>query len=152
MRFTAFQDPCDQWMVYDLFSDLPAELSGRPLLGLAKNEAEQLTEQANMDFVPAPAEYNSDEGGSSAKRRERRASPSIGLAEGLMIVANQCLADGMAEGVAVNLLALTSWIKCVIVQKYRRNTPKNTPRHVRAVTRRRIPGVQLMTICKGKVR
>ncbi|WP_210213040.1 hypothetical protein, partial [Mesorhizobium sp. M1E.F.Ca.ET.041.01.1.1] len=56
MQFTAFLDPCDQWMVYDLFSDLPAELPGRLLLGLTQNDAEQLTEQANMEFVSMPTE------------------------------------------------------------------------------------------------
>lgn len=56
MQFTAFLDPCDQWMVYDLFSDLPAELPGRLLLGLTQNDAEQLTEQANVEFVSMPAE------------------------------------------------------------------------------------------------
>ncbi|PBC04734.1 hypothetical protein CK220_06825 [Mesorhizobium sp. WSM3860] len=51
MRFTCFPDPSDQWMVYDVFFDLPAELSGRPLLGLTQKGAEYLTEQANIRFV-----------------------------------------------------------------------------------------------------
>lgn len=47
MRFVALQDPCDQWVVYDLMFDLPAEITGRLLLGLARAEAERLAEEAN---------------------------------------------------------------------------------------------------------
>ena len=54
MRFAAMQDPCDQWIVYDLISALPAELGGRLLMGLTRSEAERLAEQANAGFVRQP--------------------------------------------------------------------------------------------------
>jgi hypothetical protein len=47
MRFAAMQDPCDDWLVYDLVFDFPAEIDGRTLIGLMRGEAEQLTDQAN---------------------------------------------------------------------------------------------------------
>ncbi|MBZ9737191.1 hypothetical protein LB534_27450 [Mesorhizobium sp. CA18] len=47
MRFAAIQDPCDDWLVCDLVSDLPAEIAGRLLIGLTQREAEQLADQAN---------------------------------------------------------------------------------------------------------
>ncbi|BCM22532.1 hypothetical protein [Mesorhizobium sp. J8] len=50
MRFAAMQDPCDDWLVYDLVVDLPAEIQGRVLIGLTRDEAEQLTDQANAGF------------------------------------------------------------------------------------------------------
>lgn len=50
MRFAAMQDPCDDWLVYDLVVDLPAEIDGRVLIGLTRDEAEQLTDQANAGF------------------------------------------------------------------------------------------------------
>lgn len=42
MRFIAIQEPTDYWMVYDLVSELPAEIAGRVLIGLARDEAEML--------------------------------------------------------------------------------------------------------------
>ena len=54
MRFAAMQDPCDQWIVYDLISALPAELGGRLLMGLTRSEAEQIAEQANTSFIRQP--------------------------------------------------------------------------------------------------
>ncbi len=51
MRFAAMQDPSDRWLVYDLMSDMPAEVGGRLLMGLAQSEAERLAEQANAGFV-----------------------------------------------------------------------------------------------------
>ncbi|TPI13645.1 hypothetical protein FJW06_13035 [Mesorhizobium sp. B4-1-3] len=50
MRFAAMQDPCDEWLVYDLDLDLPAEMDGRALIGLTRGEAERLTDQANAGF------------------------------------------------------------------------------------------------------
>ena len=47
MRFATMQDPSETWLVYDLISDLPAEIAGRPLIGLTKNEAEHLSATAN---------------------------------------------------------------------------------------------------------
>ncbi|RUU59285.1 hypothetical protein [Mesorhizobium sp. M2C.T.Ca.TU.002.02.1.1] len=47
MRFVAMQDPCDDWLVYDLAFDLPAEMGGRPLIGLTRGEAEQLADRAD---------------------------------------------------------------------------------------------------------
>lgn len=54
MRFAAMQDPSDRWLVYDLTSDLPAEIAGRLLMGLTRSEAEQIAEQANTGFVRQP--------------------------------------------------------------------------------------------------
>ncbi|WP_217577102.1 hypothetical protein [Mesorhizobium sp. GbtcB19] len=51
MRFTALQDPCGQWMVYDLLSDLPARMPDILLLGLTREEAERIARQAN-EFLP----------------------------------------------------------------------------------------------------
>ena len=48
MRFVAVQDPADNWLVYDLFSEMPASLSGRVLIGLPREDAEHLTNRANM--------------------------------------------------------------------------------------------------------
>ena len=50
MRFAAMQDPCDDWLVYDLVLDIPAEMDGRPLIGLTRGEAEQLADLANAGF------------------------------------------------------------------------------------------------------
>lgn len=47
MRFTALQDPCGQWMVYDLLSDYPARIPDILLLGLTREEAERLASRAN---------------------------------------------------------------------------------------------------------
>ena len=47
MRFAAMQDPCDDWLVYDLVFALPAEIDGRTLSGLTRGEAEDLADQAN---------------------------------------------------------------------------------------------------------
>ena len=47
MQFIALQDPADNWMVYDLASGLPAELAGKLLFGLTRDEAKHLTDQAN---------------------------------------------------------------------------------------------------------
>ncbi|MBZ9989730.1 hypothetical protein LB572_21770 [Mesorhizobium sp. BH1-1-5] len=47
MRFAVMQDPCDDWLVCDLVCDLPAEMDGRPLIGLTRAEAEQLADRAN---------------------------------------------------------------------------------------------------------
>ena len=47
MRFAAMQDPCDDWLVCDLICDLPAEMDGWPLIGLTRDEAEQLADMAN---------------------------------------------------------------------------------------------------------
>jgi hypothetical protein len=41
------QDPCDDWLVCDLVFDLPAEMEGRPLIGLTRAEAEQFADRAN---------------------------------------------------------------------------------------------------------
>jgi hypothetical protein len=48
MRFIALQDPADNWMVYDQFSEVPAGLSGRVLHGLSREVAQHLTNRANM--------------------------------------------------------------------------------------------------------
>ncbi|CDX40419.1 hypothetical protein MPLDJ20_270133 [Mesorhizobium plurifarium] len=53
MRFTALQDPCGQWMVYDLWSDCPAQIPDRALLGLTREEAEELAGKAN-EFLSTP--------------------------------------------------------------------------------------------------
>ncbi|RAZ90008.1 hypothetical protein DPM33_14250 [Mesorhizobium hawassense] len=50
-RFAAMQDPCDDWLVCDLASDLPAELENRLLIGLARSEAEQLAGLANAGII-----------------------------------------------------------------------------------------------------
>ncbi|UCI26876.1 hypothetical protein [Mesorhizobium sp. B2-8-5] len=47
MRFAAMRDPCDDWLVCDLAFDIPAEMVGRPLIGLTRGEAEQLADLAN---------------------------------------------------------------------------------------------------------
>ena len=47
MRFAAMQDPCDDWLVYDLALTLPAEMDGQVLIGLTRGEAEDLANQAN---------------------------------------------------------------------------------------------------------
>lgn len=47
MRFTALQDPCGQWMVYDLLSDYPARIPDILLLGLTREQAERLAGRAN---------------------------------------------------------------------------------------------------------
>lgn len=47
MRFAAMQDPCDDWLVYDLALDLSAEMDGQVLIGLTRGEAEDLANQAN---------------------------------------------------------------------------------------------------------
>ncbi|TPL38895.1 hypothetical protein [Mesorhizobium sp. B2-4-6] len=47
MRFAAMQDPCDDWLVCDLAFDVPAEMDGRPLIGLTRGQAEQLADLAN---------------------------------------------------------------------------------------------------------
>ncbi|TPJ72645.1 hypothetical protein [Mesorhizobium sp. B2-6-2] len=51
MRFAAIQDPCDDWLVCDLVSDLPAEIAGRLLIGLTQCEAEHLADQANAEPI-----------------------------------------------------------------------------------------------------
>ncbi|MBZ9845614.1 MULTISPECIES: hypothetical protein [unclassified Mesorhizobium] len=51
MRFAAIQDPCDDWLVCDLVSDLPAEIAGRLLIGLTQGEAERLADQANAGLI-----------------------------------------------------------------------------------------------------
>ncbi|AZO08695.1 MULTISPECIES: hypothetical protein [unclassified Mesorhizobium] len=48
MRFAVIQDPCDDWMVYDLLYDLPAEIAGELPVGLTREEAERLARQANQ--------------------------------------------------------------------------------------------------------
>lgn len=53
MRFTAFQDPCGQWMVFDLRSGLPARMPDMLLLGPTREEAELLAGQAN-EFLSVP--------------------------------------------------------------------------------------------------
>ena len=50
MRFIALQDPTDNWMVYDLLSETPAGFSGGVLYGLSREEAEHLTNRANLKF------------------------------------------------------------------------------------------------------
>jgi len=56
MRFTALQDPCGQWMVFDLQSDFPAQMPDISLLGLTREEAEWLAGQANeFSAMPNPA-------------------------------------------------------------------------------------------------
>lgn len=47
MRFTALQDPCGQWMVYDLRSGCPAQIPDMVLLGLTREQAEELACHAN---------------------------------------------------------------------------------------------------------
>jgi hypothetical protein len=47
MRFTALQDPCGQWMVYDLRSGCPAQIPDMVLIGLRRAQAEELASQAN---------------------------------------------------------------------------------------------------------
>ncbi|MDX8453701.1 hypothetical protein RFM98_13120 [Mesorhizobium sp. VK9D] len=51
MGYAALQDPCDSWLVCDLVSGLPAEIEGRLLIGLTRQEAEQLADQANAGIV-----------------------------------------------------------------------------------------------------
>lgn len=53
MRFVALQDPADNWLVYDLLSEIPANLSGRVLIGLPREDAEHLTNRAKMNMKPA---------------------------------------------------------------------------------------------------
>ncbi|TPI72777.1 hypothetical protein [Mesorhizobium sp. B2-8-9] len=53
MRFTAFQDPCGQWMVFDLRSGFPARMPDMLLLGPIREEAEQLAGQAD-EFLSVP--------------------------------------------------------------------------------------------------
>ncbi|MDX8543621.1 hypothetical protein RFM41_07715 [Mesorhizobium sp. VK25A] len=56
MRFTALQDPCGQWMVFDLRSGYPAQIPDMMLLGLTREEAEELAGQANeLLSTPRPA-------------------------------------------------------------------------------------------------
>lgn len=56
MRFTALQDPCGQWMVYDLRSGGPAQIPDMVLRGLTREEAEELAGQANeLLSTPRPA-------------------------------------------------------------------------------------------------
>ncbi|AEH86559.1 hypothetical protein [Mesorhizobium opportunistum] len=50
MRFIALQDPADNWMVYDLHSEVPAEFTCKVLYGLSREEAEHLTVLANAKF------------------------------------------------------------------------------------------------------
>jgi len=45
------QDPSNRWLVYDLMSELPAEVSGRLLMGLTQGEAERLAKLANAGFA-----------------------------------------------------------------------------------------------------
>lgn len=47
MRFAAMQDPCDDWLVCDLVFGIPAEMDGRPLIGLTRGEAKRLAGLAN---------------------------------------------------------------------------------------------------------
>ncbi len=47
MRFATMQDPCGDWLVCDLVFDLPAEMDGRPLIGLTRGKAEQIADQAD---------------------------------------------------------------------------------------------------------
>ena len=51
MRFVTLQDPTDNWMVYDVLSEIPAEFAGKVLFGLSREEAEYLTNQANEGFT-----------------------------------------------------------------------------------------------------
>lgn len=63
MRFIAIQEPTDYWMVYDLVSELPAEIAGRVLIGLARDEAEMLVWRLQTPAgrqrlaVPTPAPW-----------------------------------------------------------------------------------------------
>ncbi|MER8630814.1 hypothetical protein NKI77_24865 [Mesorhizobium opportunistum] len=50
LRFIALQDPADNWMVYDLHSEVPAEFTCKVLYGLSREEAEHLTVLANAKF------------------------------------------------------------------------------------------------------
>src|SRR5262245_39050910 len=56
MRFTALQDPCGQWMVYDLRSGCPAQIPDMVLIGLTRQQAAELASQANeLVSTPRPA-------------------------------------------------------------------------------------------------
>jgi hypothetical protein len=50
VRFIALQDPTDNWMVYDLVFEVPAEFAGKVLFGLSREEAEHLSNRANAKF------------------------------------------------------------------------------------------------------
>ncbi|TIN86429.1 MAG: hypothetical protein E5X94_02225 [Mesorhizobium sp.] len=56
-------------MVYDVFFDLPAELSGRLLLGLTQKGAEHLTEQANIKTVSTCLTMETGPGGKAVSRK-----------------------------------------------------------------------------------
>jgi hypothetical protein len=51
MRFVALQEPNDNWMVYDLLLQVPAEFAGQVLYGLSRQEAELLANQGNAAFT-----------------------------------------------------------------------------------------------------
>jgi hypothetical protein len=62
MRFIALQDPADNWMVYDLLSEMPAGFCSTVHYGLSREEAEHLTNRANMKFGSQSASAGPDLG------------------------------------------------------------------------------------------
>lgn len=50
MRFTAVQEPSGTWAVFDQIFDLPAELAGRSLIGLTRDEADRLAPSAKQEI------------------------------------------------------------------------------------------------------
>jgi hypothetical protein len=50
MRFIALQDPTDNWMVYDLSFEIPAEIDSTVLFGLSHEEAALLAIKLNAQF------------------------------------------------------------------------------------------------------
>jgi hypothetical protein len=52
-KFIAVQEPTCTWAVLDTFDDVPAEVGGRVLIGLAREEAMALAYLANGGRTPA---------------------------------------------------------------------------------------------------
>ena len=51
-RFIAVQEPTCTWAVLDTIDDVPAEVGGRVLIGLGKEEAMKLVSYVNAERTP----------------------------------------------------------------------------------------------------
>ena len=51
-RFIAVQEPTCTWAVLDTLDDVPAEVGGRVLIGLGREEATKLVSYVNAERTP----------------------------------------------------------------------------------------------------
>ena len=53
MRFPAIQEPSGTWAVVEVLIDLPAEIAGKDLIGLTREEAKRLVSPGNQEVTSA---------------------------------------------------------------------------------------------------